>query len=62
VNLNAEEVKKWLEDLWMKEVEIAGVKGQLSTFLIEPFVLHTHEYYISIESCREFDRINFSSF
>jgi len=49
-------VQKWFD----KETEISGVKGVMTHWLIEPFVPHKVEYYISIASHPEHDEIHFS--
>jgi len=43
-----------------KEVEISGVKGILTHWIIEPFIPHKEEYYISISSQPEYDQVHFS--
>merc|ERR1719265_2401943 len=44
-----------------KEIEIDGVKGMLTNFLIEPFLPHAQkdEYYVCIQCHRYFDEIYF---
>lgn len=60
VNLDKREVKKWLEKNIQKEIEISGIKWILDVFLVEEFVPHNEEYYISFEWKRDWDYINFS--
>ena len=45
----------------MKEINIEGVKGMLTHFLIEPFMKHDQkdELYVCIQSHRYFDEIYF---
>jgi len=45
-----------------KEVEIKGLKAPLTHFIIEEFVPHKEEYYLSIISNRETTSIHFSLF
>merc|ERR1719163_851648 len=40
VNLTFGEAQKWVMDRIMKEINIEGVKGMLTHFLIEPFMKH----------------------
>ncbi len=49
-------VRGWFD----KETEISGVKGYMTHWLIEPFVPHKIEYYVSISSAPEHDEIHFS--
>lgn len=44
-----------------KELDVSGVTGTLTTFLIEPFVPHKQEYYLSIQTVREGDRLSFGA-
>lgn len=43
------------------EIEVSGVTGTLTTFLIEPFVPHDDEYYLSIQTLREGDKLSFGA-
>jgi len=43
-----------------QQIEIKGVKGSLTHFLIEEYIPHQSEYYLSIASKREFTEIHFS--
>ena len=56
-----EEAQKWVLDRIMKEINIEGVKGMLTHFLIEPFMKHDQkdELYVCIQSHRYFDEIYF---
>jgi ATP citrate (pro-S)-lyase len=53
--------KKFLKEKLGKEQEITGVNGTLTHFIIERFVPHKEEYYLSIMTGREADTINFST-
>jgi len=55
-----DEAKKFIQEKMNSEVEIRGVKGVLTHFLVEPFVPHDEEYYFSILSKRDEDAISFS--
>jgi ATP-citrate lyase beta-subunit len=54
------QVKKFCKENLNKEFVIGNVKGELTRLLVEPFIPHEKEYYISITSDRENDIIHFS--
>ncbi len=60
LNLNFEDVKRIFQDKLNTEVLIGTTKGRLTHFIIEPFIPHDKEYYVSISTERDFDVINFS--
>ncbi|MHA2246820.1 MAG: ATP citrate lyase citrate-binding domain-containing protein [Candidatus Hodarchaeales archaeon] len=53
-------LKTFCSDRLNKEVEIGGIKGTLNRFLVEPFIPHDKEFYVSITSDMENDIIHFS--
>jgi len=53
--------KKWLGQNRGAEVTVGNVSGELTHFVIEPFVKADHEYYVAIKSERDFDTIFFST-
>ncbi|MBU0590636.1 MAG: ATP citrate lyase citrate-binding domain-containing protein [Candidatus Micrarchaeota archaeon] len=53
LNANFHEAQKFIKEKLGKEVEISGVKGFITHFIVEPFVPHNNEYYLSIVSTRE---------
>ncbi len=55
-----DQAKKFIEERLGKEVEVNGVKGPMTHFIIEPFIPHDSEYYLSIISTRDGSRVNFS--
>ena len=59
VNYTFREAQKWILDRMMKEIDIQGVKGTLTHFLIEPMMTHDQadELYICIQSHRYFDEV-----
>ncbi|MDC0506114.1 ATPase [Candidatus Gracilibacteria bacterium] len=61
INLGRQDLVKWLKEKYDSciEIEIDGVKGNLNNFLVEEFVPHDQEYYISFSSHRDYDRISF---
>ena len=54
------QVKKFCKENLNKEFVIGTVKGDLTRLLVEPFIPHEKEYYVSITSDRENDIIHFS--
>jgi succinyl-CoA synthetase beta subunit len=54
------QVKKFCKENLDKEFVIGNVKGQLNRLLVEPFISHEKEYYVSITSERDNDVIHFS--
>ncbi|MBS9775371.1 ATPase [Candidatus Gracilibacteria bacterium] len=60
VGLSKSEISKWFQEKKGKEIEINGISGTLEHFLVEDFVPHQAEYYISFTAKRDYDEINFS--
>ena len=60
LNADLNELKTFVNERMNKEVEIGGLKGILNRFLVEPFVPHEKEFYISITSDMKYDTIHFS--
>lgn len=60
VNLNNANICKWWKERFQKEFTIGKQVGKLTTFLIEPFVPHSEEYYVAIKTERDHDIIYFS--
>jgi ATP citrate (pro-S)-lyase len=44
-----------------QEIEVSGVTGTLSAFIVEPFVPHDHEYYLCIQTNRNGDNLSFGA-
>ena len=61
LNADWESAKKWLKEKRGSEVTVGNVTGQLTHFVIEPFVKADHEYYVAIKSERDGDTIYFST-
>jgi succinyl-CoA synthetase beta subunit len=61
VNLNIASIRKWWAEHDQMETTIGKQDGLLTTFLIEPFVPHTSEYYVAIKTERDHDVIYFST-
>lgn len=60
IKLDAEGVQQRCESHWQKQVTINGVTDVLHTFLIEPWIAHTQEWYVSFATEREYDLIRLS--
>jgi ATP-citrate lyase beta-subunit len=56
-----DEARKWLEEKRGSDCTIGEVTGELTHFLIEPFVKADREYYVAISSKRQGDEILFST-
>ncbi len=61
VNMNIANIRKWWSEHNQKVATIGKQDGLLTTFLIEPFVPHTEEYYVAIKTERDHDVIYFST-
>ncbi|HLD39860.1 MAG TPA: ATP citrate lyase citrate-binding domain-containing protein [Candidatus Nanoarchaeia archaeon] len=55
-----QQVKEYLKQHLNREITIGKATDKLTHFLIEPFIAHQTEYYLSITSERDHDLINFS--
>jgi ATP citrate (pro-S)-lyase len=60
LNANLHEAEAFIDRKLKEDVEISGVKGPITHFILEPFVPHKDEYYFSILSKREGDSVSFS--
>ncbi len=60
LDANFDEMKQFCRNNLDKVFEIGNVRGELNRLLIEPFIPHEKEYYVSITSDRENDIIHFS--
>jgi len=60
LNFNYSQIQKWIQEKTNKKIKINKTEGYLTHFIIEPFVPHNEEYYISIQSERDRDIIYFS--
>lgn len=63
VLLNADyaAAQTFISDHMGNSIQVSGVTGTLSTFLIEQFIPHTDEFYLSIQTVREGDRLSFGA-
>ncbi|MFX1413592.1 MAG: ATP citrate lyase citrate-binding domain-containing protein [Promethearchaeota archaeon] len=60
LDANCDEMKDFCYNNLDRVCEIGNVRGALKRLLIEPFIPHEKEYYVSITSDREGDIIHFS--
>jgi succinyl-CoA synthetase beta subunit len=56
-----DDAKKFIREKMGSEVEVGKVRGPITHFIVEPFVPHKDEYYLSILTGRDADTISFSS-
>lgn len=55
-----DQLKKFAAEKLNKTFEIRGKSGKLTRLLVEPFIPHETEYYVSITSDRDYDIVHFS--
>ncbi|MDP3698694.1 MAG: ATP citrate lyase citrate-binding domain-containing protein [Nanoarchaeota archaeon] len=60
LNADFQQVKGYLQRHLNKEITIGKATDKLTHFLIEPFIPHEKEYYLSITSERDHDILHFS--
>ena len=60
LNGDFSQIKEYLKEHLNKEITIGKATDKLTHFLIEPFIEHEKEYYLSITSERDYDIIHFS--
>lgn len=60
LDANCDEMKNFCYNNLDRVCEIGNVRGELKRLLIEPFIPHEKEYYVSITTERDFDVIHFS--
>ncbi|KAF8526564.1 ATP-citrate synthase [Hysterangium stoloniferum] len=62
LNKEWSEAKKWITERAGKQVKVESTTGQLTNFIVEPFLPHPQhtEYYVCINSGREGDEILFT--
>lgn len=61
VKLTPAQVEEWVDAHMHKKMTIEGVAGELHTFLAEPFVPHTQEWYISLKATKTHDELLISA-
>ena len=60
LDANFDQLKQFVGEKLNHEFEIGGKKGTLTRLLVEPFIAHETEYYVSITADEEEDTIHFS--
>lgn len=58
--LKKEEILKWIEEKTKQKTIVWKITWELTHFLIEDFISHKKEYYVSFTTTRDYDLINFS--
>jgi len=58
--LKNNEIKSWIKEKTKKQITVWKVSWNLTHFLVEDFVEHKQEYYVSFSTTRDYDLINFS--
>eukprot|EP01100_Stratorugosa_tubuloviscum_P013183 TRINITY_DN6494_c0_g3_i1.p1 TRINITY_DN6494_c0_g3~~TRINITY_DN6494_c0_g3_i1.p1 ORF type:complete len:427 (+),score=239.36 TRINITY_DN6494_c0_g3_i1:51-1331(+) len=61
LNATLEQVKNFIAEKMGKEIQVNNAIGILTHFIIEPFIPHKEEYYLSIVSNRENTTVLFSN-
>lgn len=60
LDATCDEMKQFCKDNLNREIKIGNIKGEIQQLLIEPFIPHEREFYVSITSDRDNDIIHFS--
>mmetsp|Transcript_9182 Transcript_9182/g.23162 ORF Transcript_9182/g.23162 Transcript_9182/m.23162 type:complete len:445 (-) Transcript_9182:276-1610(-) len=60
LDLSHDEVEVFVKGRLGKQIEVDGCAGQVDTFIVEPFVPHSEEFYLAIQSTRLGNTILFS--
>ncbi len=60
LDANCDEMKQFCIENLDRVCEIGNIRGELKRLIVEPFIPHEKEYYVSITSDRENDIIHFS--
>lgn len=61
LNASLDEAEKFVKERLGVEVTMGGLTGAVTHFIVEPFVPHQEEYYLSITCARDKNVISFSS-
>lgn len=61
LNADYDVVQSFITEHLGKSMVVGGTRGVLTTFLIEPFIPHSQEFYLSIQTVREGDRLSFGA-
>jgi succinyl-CoA synthetase beta subunit len=61
IDLTVDEVIAWIKEKNWTTVTIGKTTWTLHTFLAEPMIPHEEEYYVSFETTRSTDRVNFTT-
>lgn len=61
VGLNKSQTISWFHEKFQTTMNISWVEWSLDVFLVEDYIPHTAEYYISFSAERDYDVVNFSA-
>lgn len=61
VKLEKQEVKSWLKEKLHTSFTLKWVEGKLEVCMVEDFVPHKEEYYVSFDATRDWDIVYFST-
>lgn len=61
LNCNFDQARTFILERMGAEVQVSGVSGKITAFIIEPFVSHEHEYYFCIQTVRDGDKVSFGA-
>ncbi|KAA8493680.1 ATP-citrate synthase alpha chain protein 2 [Porphyridium purpureum] len=59
LNKSWDEVVEFVSARMGTELEVSGVKGRITTFIVEPFVPHDFEFYLCIQAHRAHELLSF---
>ena len=58
--LKKDEINSWIEEKAKQKTKVGKIEWDLTHFLVEDFVPHKEEYYISFSATRDYDLVSFS--
>ena len=56
LNANLHQAQKFVNEFRGQDIDVGGAKGRLTHFILEPFIPHQEEYYLSIVSTRKVEK------
>eukprot|EP01133_Synstelium_polycarpum_P018874 gene18874-22576_t len=61
LNATIDQADEFIQERMGKDITMSGKSGPITHFIVEPFVPHTQEYYMSITAKRDSNSISFSN-
>lgn len=61
LNADYDVAQSFINERMNTQLEVSSVTGTLTAFLIEPFVPHSQEFYLSIQTVRSGDKLSFGA-